>query len=271
MPTLSGSSPEQLRQVAESFGANAGQYDRARPSYPRAMVDQILAASPGRRVLDVGCGTGIAARLFQAAGAEVLGIDPDERMAAQARQRGLEVEVARIEDWDPAGREFDAVVAGQAWHWVDPVAGARRAARALRPGGRLAVFWNSFRPPPGMGDAMAAVYRRVFPDSPLQAGLPGPDGYARLGDRAASGIRETGAFIKNIEQWRFDWERPYNRDEWLAQVPTFGGNNQLPADTLGEILAGIGAVVDAAGGQFTMGYTTVVTTVLRTAEAISAD
>ena len=44
MPTLSGSSPEQLRQVAESFGANAGQYDRARPSYPRAMVDQILAA-----------------------------------------------------------------------------------------------------------------------------------------------------------------------------------------------------------------------------------
>jgi SAM-dependent methyltransferase len=276
MPTLAGSEPvqpesAQFRQVAESFGANAGQYDRARPSYPRAMVDQILAASPGRRVLDVGCGTGIAARLFQAAGAEVLGIDPDERMAAQARQRGLEVEVARIEDWDPAGREFDAVVAGQAWHWVDPVAGARRAAQALRPGGRLAVFWNSFRPPPGMGEAMAAVYRRVFPDSPLQAGLPGPDGYARLGDRAASGIRETGAFIKNIEQWRFDWERPYNRDEWLAQVPTFGGNNRLPADTLGEILAGIGAVVDAAGGQFTMGYTTVVTTVLRTAEAISAD
>jgi SAM-dependent methyltransferase len=263
VPTLSGSNPEQFRQVAESFGANAGRYDRARPSYPRAMVDQILAASPGRRVLDVGCGTGIAARLFQGAGAQVLGIDPDERMAAQARQRGLEVEVARIEDWDPAGREFDAVVAGQAWHWVEALAGARRAAQALRPGGRLAVFWNSFRPPAGMGEAMAAVYRRVLSDSPLQAGLPGPDGYARLGDRAASGIRETGAFIKNIEQWRFDWERPYRRDEWLAQVPTFGGNNQLPADTLGEILAGIGAVVDAAGGQFTMGYTTVVTTVLR--------
>ena len=283
MPTLAGSGPEQagpgperpgsgperlrldsdqFRQVAEGFGANAERYDRARPSYPRAMVDQILAASPGRRVLDVGCGTGIAARLFQAAGAEVLGIDPDERMAAQARQRGLEVEVARIEDWDPAGREFDAVVAGQAWHWVDPVAGARRAAQALRPGGRLAVFWNAFRPPPGLGEAMAAVMARVAPDAPMQ-GLPGPDGYARLGDRAASGIRETGAFIKNIEQWRFDWERPYNRDEWLAQVPTFGGNNRLPADTLGEILAGIGVVVDAAGGQFTMGYTTVVTTALR--------
>jgi SAM-dependent methyltransferase len=229
------------------------------------MVDQILATSPGRRVLDVGCGTGIVARLFQGAGAEVLGVDPDERMAEQARQRGLEVEVARIEDWDPAGRQFDAVVAGQAWHWVDPAAGARRAAQALRPGGRLAVFWNSFRPPADLGEAMAAVYRRVIPDSPLQAGLPGPDGYARLGDRAATGIRETGAFIKNIEQWRFDWERPYSRDEWLDAVPTFGGSNRLPDSTMRELLAGIGAVIDAIGGQFTMGYTTVVTTAVRSA------
>jgi SAM-dependent methyltransferase len=278
MPILSGSGPEQpapgperlrpgsdqFRQVAEGFGANAGRYDRARPSYPRAMVDQILATSPGLRVLDVGCGTGIVARLFQAAGAEVVGVDPDERMAARARQRGLEVEVARIEDWDPAGRTFDVVVAGQAWHWVDPVAGAGRAAQALPPGGRLAVFWNSFRPPPGLGEAMAAVMARVVPGAPMQ-GLPGPDGYARLCDRAASGVRETGAFIKNIEQWRFDWERPYSRDEWLDAVPTFGGSDRLPASTMGELLAGIGAAIDAIGGRFTMGYTTVVSTAVRSA------
>ena len=261
-----GPGSEQFRQVATSFGTNAQRYDRARPSYPRAMVDRLLAASPRTasrpRVLDVGCGTGIVARLFQAAGAEVLGVDPDERMAAQARARGLEVEVARIEDWDPAGRAFDAGVAGQAWHWVDPVAGAGRAAQALRPGGRLAVFWNSFRPPAGLGEAMAEVMARVVPDSPMQ-GLPGPDGYARLGDRAASGIRETGAFIKNIEQWRFDWERPYSRDEWLDGVPTFGGSGRLPASTMRDLLAGIGAVIDAAGGQFTMGYTTVVSTAVR--------
>jgi SAM-dependent methyltransferase len=278
MPTLSGSGPEQpapgperlrpdshqFRQVAEGFGASAGRYDRARPSYPRAMVDQILASSPGLRVLDVGCGTGIVARLFQAAGAQVLGVDPDERMAEQARQRGLEVEVARIEDWDPAGRTFDVMVAGQAWHWVDPAAGAHRAAQVLRPGGRLAVFWNSFRPPPGLGEAMAAVMARVVPDAPMQ-GLPGPDGYARLCDRAASGVRETGAFVKDIEQWRFDWERPYSRDEWLDAVPTFGGSNRLPASTMRELLAGIGAAIDAIGGQFTMGYTTVVSTAVRSA------
>ncbi|HEY6787903.1 MAG TPA: class I SAM-dependent methyltransferase [Trebonia sp.] len=76
------------RQVAEGSGADAGRYDRARPTYPAGLVDRIIAASPGRDVLDVGCGTGIAARLFQAAGCRVLGVDPDPRMAELARQAG---------------------------------------------------------------------------------------------------------------------------------------------------------------------------------------
>lgn len=132
--------PHQRRQVAESFGADAERYDRARPSYPGALVERIVAASPGSEVLDVGCGTGIAARQFQAAGSRVLGVDPDARMAELARQGGIDVEVTKFEAWDPAGREFDAVIAGQAWHWVDPAAGGgqswagtapRRAARRV--------------------------------------------------------------------------------------------------------------------------------------------
>jgi SAM-dependent methyltransferase len=228
-------------------------------------VDRILDTSPGPRVLDVGCGTGIVARLFQAAGARVLGVDPDERMAARARQRGLEVEVARIEDWESAGRRFDAAVAGQAWHWVDPAAGARQAAQALAPGGRLAVFWNAFRPPTDLSEAMTAVTRQAKPGTPVQGGLPGPDGYARLADRAADGMREAKVYGEP-EQWRFDWERDYTRDEWLDAVPTFGGNNRLPPETLAQIQAGIGAAIDAVGGHFTMGYTTVVSTAIRPAD-----
>ena len=73
--------PHRARQVAESFGLDPGRYDRARPRYPDAMVQAIVAASPGPGVLDVGCGTGIAARQFQAAGCRVLGVEPDARMA----------------------------------------------------------------------------------------------------------------------------------------------------------------------------------------------
>jgi SAM-dependent methyltransferase len=263
---VTGSGPaeaHQARQVAESFGAEAERYDRARPRYAGALIDRIVA-SPGRDVLDVGCGTGISSRQFQAAGCTVLGVDPDARMAGFARQRGLEAEVATFEDWDPAGRTFDAVVAGMTWHWVDPLAGAAKAAQVLRPGGRLAVFWYVFQPPAGLGEAFAGVYRRVLPGSPFSRGtMPGLDSYSAFFTKAADGIRQASTFSEP-EQWRFDWDRPYSRDEWLDLVPTFGGHSTFPPATLQELLAGIGSAIDAAGGSFTMHYTAVAVTATRT-------
>src|SRR2546421_3734106 len=120
-PEPSPAEPHKARSMAESFGTDPQRYDRARPGYPDALVARIVDASPGPDVLDVGCGTGIEARQFRAAGCTVLGVEPDARMADFARGSGFAVEVARFEDWDPAGRIFDAVVAGTAWHWIDPV------------------------------------------------------------------------------------------------------------------------------------------------------
>ena len=265
-PVTAAGPPHLQRQVPEGFGADAGRYDRARPTYPADLVARIVAASPGHDVVDVGCGTGISSRLFQAAGCRVLGVEPDPRMAEQARQGGTEVEVAKFEDWNPAGRSFDTVIAAQAWHWVDLVAGAAKAAAALRPGGRLAVFWNAFNPPVELREAFGAVYQRALPDSPL-AGFwsrPAVDTYRAGGGRAADGMRQAGGFGEP-EEWLADWARPYTRDEWLDLVPTLGGWGQFPGPVQAEILAGLGASVDAAGGAFTMGYTTLAVTAVRLA------
>jgi SAM-dependent methyltransferase len=254
------------RPVAEGFGADAGRYDRARPTYPADLVDRIIAASPGRDVLDVGCGTGISARLFQAAGCRVLGVDPDPRMAELAREGGTEAEVAKFEEWDPAGRTFDAVIAAQAWHWVDPVAGAAKAAAVLRPGGRLAVFWNVFGPPEDLRAAFAEVHRRVLGDS-ASGGFgdrPLIDLYRGGWIKMADVIRRSGMFGEP-EEWLSHWERPYTRDEWLDLVPTAGGFTRRPEAIQQELLAGLGAAVDAAGGSFTVSYTTLAGTAARLA------
>jgi SAM-dependent methyltransferase len=268
MPAAPHRGPEreahEAREVAESFGADPERYDRRRPRYPEAMVEAIVAALPGREIVDAGTGTGIAARQFQAAGCTVLGVEPDPRMADFARGCGLEVEVATFEDWDPAGRTFDAVVSGTTWHWVEPVAGAARAAQALRPGGRLAAFWNVFEAPPDLARAFSDVYGRVLPGTPFARGTGGGvDAYAPLLEKAADGMRQAGGFGEP-EQWRFDWERPYTRDEWLDQVPTSGGHSAFPRATLEALLAGLGAAIDAAGGRFTMHYTAAVITAPRT-------
>jgi hypothetical protein len=59
----------------------------------------------------------------------------------------------------------------------------------------------------------------------------------------------------------------YTRDEWLDQVPTAGGHSQIPPAMLQELLAGIGAAIDTAGGGFTAHYTTLAVTAARTGPA----
>jgi SAM-dependent methyltransferase len=265
--------PHRAREIAEAFGSDPERYDRSRPRYPQALVERIVADSPGLEVLDVGIGTGIVARPLRAAGCRVLGVDVDPRMAAYARRGGFEVEVARFEDWDAGGRLFDAVVSGQTWHWVDPEAGAAKAADVLRTGGGLTVFWNADKPRAELAEAFGEVYRRVMPDSLVarrwtsRSAVDGystaaVDGYSAIAARVADGIRLAGAFGEP-EHWRLDWQRTYTRDEWLDQVPTTGDHSHFPPEQLNELLAGLGTAIETVGGSFTMGYTTLAVTAAR--------
>ena len=264
----SPSEPHHARQIAESFGSQAARYERTRPTYPKAMVEAILAASPGRDLLDVGIGTGISARAFQHQGCRVLGVEPDERMAEFARAGGFEVEIAKFEAWDPAGRTFGVVTAGQSWHWVDPVLGASKAADSLRPGGRIALFWNVMSFPPDFAMNSSAIYQRVLPEFPFfrSGSGGGMASYAPIFEKAIAGIRQTGAFDEP-EQWHFDWERCYTADEWLDILPTFGGHSQIPPAKLAELLAGVADVIDAAGGSVTVNYSAVMVTATRMGES----
>lgn len=103
------------RRRAESFGAASADYDRYRPRYPHALVAGLIPA-PGAAVLDVGAGTGISSVQLAAAGAAVLAVEPDTRMAAVARAKGVSVENATFEEWNATGRLFDLVVFAQSFH-----------------------------------------------------------------------------------------------------------------------------------------------------------
>ncbi|MFD2466639.1 class I SAM-dependent methyltransferase [Amycolatopsis silviterrae] len=264
MPTLPRPEPHQHRSMAESFGVDPARYDRARPRYPDELVAALVKASPGKEFLDVGCGTGIEGRQLQDHGAVVLGVEPDERMAEFAR-RGFAVEVAKFEEWDPAGRTFDALVSGQAWHWVDPVAGAAKAARVLRPGGRFAAFWHVFMPPEEISQALADALRRAMPDSPFSGNYlksPSADAYQPMLDKAADGLAETGAFAE-AENWRYEWTQDYTRDEWLDLLATQGGVTVATPEQRDQILAEVGRAIDARGGRLTTNYSTAVVTAVR--------
>ena len=239
------------RGRALSFGGVAQLYDRARPSYPPALIDDLMAFSP-RRVLDVGCGTGKAARLFVDRGCDVLGVEPDASMAALARGHGIRVEEATFEQWDARGRRFDMIVSGQAWHWVDPEVGAAKAASILRAGGHLAVFWNGGSVDNDAGEALGAVYRRIAPDiAKTTFTLQRP---TEPRDRVEA-LRDEGSFA-SVETRTYRWESVYDRAGWVDFIATHSDHVQLPDPQRHALLDAVGEAIDALGDTLTYHYAT---------------
>ncbi|WST02991.1 class I SAM-dependent methyltransferase [Streptomyces sp. NBC_01171] len=134
---------------AHSFNAAAAQYAENRPSYPPALFDTIeeLTGRPltGARAVDVGAGTGIASELLHQRGADVLAVEPGAGMAAEFRRRNPHLPLVRGSgDALPvADAQADLVTYAQAWHWTDPARSVPEALRVLRPGGALALWWNT--------------------------------------------------------------------------------------------------------------------------------
>lgn len=135
-------------EMSLSFGAAAQAYQSGRPDYPREAVDWMLAPvrehDRALRVADVGAGTGKLTRTIVEAGAEVVAIDPDQGMLAALRDHvhGVPTFVGSAERMPLPDASVDAVLLGQAWHWVDTAAASLEAGRVLRSGGVLGLVWN---------------------------------------------------------------------------------------------------------------------------------
>jgi SAM-dependent methyltransferase len=157
-------------------------------------------------------------------------------------------------------------VAAQAWHWIDPVKGASKAAQVLRPGGLVAMFWNAADVPGDLREAFAEVYRRVLPGSPVAElySRPGSvaDAYDAFLDQAAESLAQTHAF-GTPERWRYDWDHRYARDEWLDQVATHGGANWISPQQREDLIDGLASAIDAVGDGLVMSYATVAVTATR--------
>jgi ubiquinone/menaquinone biosynthesis C-methylase UbiE len=128
---------------ANSFGAAASIYERARPTYPDAAVDWLLPAG-NPKVVDLGAGTGKLTRMIAARGLDVTAVDPSAGMLEQLRKAvpGVPTLQGSAERLPLQDSSVDAVLVAQAWHWVDLAPASVEVARVLKPGGRLGLIWN---------------------------------------------------------------------------------------------------------------------------------
>jgi SAM-dependent methyltransferase len=131
------------------FDAVAQEYDAGRPGYPDDLYDAIEELSgsflEGAVLADVGAGTGISARGLIERGARVIAVDHGTSMLATLRRRtpAASAVLADANELPFRDGSLDLVTFAQSWHWVDLARAPREVLRVLRPGGALAIWWNT--------------------------------------------------------------------------------------------------------------------------------
>jgi SAM-dependent methyltransferase len=219
------------RSYGTVFNEIAGEYDRHRPTYPDALIDQACQVSgigPGDPVLEIGCGTGQLTRSLLARGLRVTAAEPGDQLIARARdhlQGAGDVQFinARLEDASLPPAHFRTVFSASAIHWIDPDVSWRRVADALVDGGTLAlVSYFGLEEPRSAADqqAIGAAMARIAPE--LAAAWPT---YRDL-DGTLAGVAARRSNVSEVWAWlgSYDIARRYAArlfyEANVATVPT---------------------------------------------------
>jgi SAM-dependent methyltransferase len=251
-----------VRERRLTFGKVAELYDRARPSYPDALVEDLIELAGADSALEVGAGTGKATVLFARRGVSVVALEPSAEMAEVARSNcarypKVSIRQVEFEQWQPEGERFPLLYAAQAWHWVAPTYRYSRARAALGEGGLLAPFWTrvswevcTLREP------LVAAYDRAgaeqTPSDAMDPRRPADDDWRERWKREVDGA----AGFHRPETRVYGWTQDYSADEYVALLSTHSAQLIRDAPAREALLRGVEEAIAARGGAITIPYAT---------------
>ena len=139
-----------------------------------AVFDEVKLSS-GMRLLDVGCGAGVACRLAQARGAHVVGLDATPELIEIARDQvpDAEFHVGDMEYLPFDSDSFDVVtVFNSVQYAANPVNALQEARRVVRPGGYVAIAVLAPPERSKMFRALLEAMQALLPPPPPGAASP---------------------------------------------------------------------------------------------------
>ena len=213
-----------------SFGNVAETYHRVRPPYSQTLLDRAQAAlglDADARVLDLAAGTGRLTHELAQRFADVVAVEPDERMRA-VHGTALAGSAESIPLGDAS---VDAVFVGEAFHWFDASRAIVEVARVLRPRGGLAIVWTHWwETEPPLPDAALELLREPWQRFSPQRNPPWDDAF-------------DGSPFEPLTYERFDEAIDVDPDELLELYSTTSSLAALAPDEREDLFARVRALL----------------------------
>jgi ubiquinone/menaquinone biosynthesis C-methylase UbiE len=240
-----------------SFDQVANVYRAARPDYPVALIDDVLAYAglkPGDAILEVGCGTGQATKSFATRGFPIVAIDPGGAMVRAARETlqrfgNVECIEATFEALPAKASAFRLIIAAQSWHWVAEDVRFVKAAEVLSTGGTLAVFGHV---PVGLPAVLLESFRQIYLRHTGSWGPP-PEAWYLPG---GPGWFDAPELFGPVTHRSYPWKWQHTTSSYKEFLRTRSDHRMLAPAKRDELLGQIGEAIDGLGGRLDVDYET---------------
>ncbi len=153
-------------------------------------------------------------------------------------------EIARYEQSQDRSDEFDLVLSAQAFHWVSKDTGYAKVAKALKPAGSLALFWNMY---PGLHGPISVDLDRIYHE--IAPGLDSPNTASEEVIRDRINDINQSACFGPVTVRRFPWSKTYRTGEYLGLINTYSDHLRLPEPTRQRLFHAIATAIDGQGGS----------------------
>ncbi len=238
-----------LNQRRTWYSPAAEAYDKARPHYPRALIDRAIELTQlanDATILEIGCGPGTATVTFAELGFSMLCLEPNPDFCAIARRNcakysKVDIQSTSFEEWNLEANRFNAVLAATSIHWIPREVAYPKVANALQDDGVLILLWNvPAIPSYEVYQALQEVYQVHAPSLSQYKGKETHEAELREFEQI---VISSGQF-KDVVFEQTEWEVTYNVDEYLTLLSTFSQYLELDAKSRNALFEGLQHKID---------------------------